>query len=39
LMPAAVALKSVNEPIYDPEHMRQYRQFTILITVTVRVYL
>ncbi len=37
-MPAAVAVKAVNDPIYDPEHMEKYRQFTSLVTVTVRIY-
>ena len=33
----AVCVEIENDPIYDPEHLRQYRQFTSVITLTFRV--
>ena len=35
--PSAIWLKTANEPIFAPEHMEQYRQFTSVITLTYRV--
>jgi hypothetical protein len=36
-LPAAVWLGLTNEPVFAPEHLEQWRQFTSLITVTYRV--
>ena len=33
----AVCVGIENDPIYDPEHLRQYRQFTGVITLKFRV--
>lgn len=33
----AVCIKVENDPIYDPEHLRQMRQFTSVITLTFKV--
>lgn len=33
----AVCVGIENDPIYDPEHLRQYRQFTSVITLTFRI--
>ncbi|MCK4982264.1 MAG: hypothetical protein KAS17_05025 [Victivallaceae bacterium] len=33
----AVCIGIENDPIYDPEHLRQYRQFTSVITLKFRV--
>jgi hypothetical protein len=33
----AVCIGIENEPVYDPEHLRQYRQFTSVITFKFRV--
>ena len=35
--PKAVCIGIENEPIYDPEHLRQYRQLTSVITLKFRV--
>lgn len=35
--PSAVCVKKENEPIYDPEHLRQYRQFTSVLTLTFKI--
>ena len=35
--PEAIWLKTANEPIFAPEHVEQYRQFTSVITLTYRV--
>jgi hypothetical protein len=35
--PSAVCIKKENEPIYDPGHLRQFRQFTSVITLTFKV--
>ena len=35
--PAALCVKVANDPIYDPEHLRQMRQFTSVITLTFKV--
>jgi hypothetical protein len=34
--PKAVCIGIENEPVYDPEHLRQYRQFTSVITLKFR---
>ncbi|MGD9128783.1 MAG: hypothetical protein PVH19_15510 [Planctomycetia bacterium] len=36
-MPSAICSKVVNEPIYAPEHIEQYRQFTSVLTLTFKV--
>jgi hypothetical protein len=36
-LPSAVWLSLANEPVFAPEHLEQWRQFTSLITVTYRV--
>ncbi len=33
----AVCVGIENDPVYDPEHLRQYRQFTSVITLTFKV--
>jgi hypothetical protein len=33
----AVCIGIENEPIYDPEHLRQFRQFTSVVTLKFRV--
>ena len=33
----AICIKKENEPIYDPGHLRQFRQFTSVITLTFKV--
>jgi hypothetical protein len=33
----AVCVGIENDPVYDPEHLRQYRQFTSVITLKFRV--
>jgi hypothetical protein len=33
----AVCIGIENDPVYDPEHLRQYRQFTSVITLKFRV--
>ncbi len=33
----AVCIGTENEPVYDPEHLRQYRQFTSVVTLKFRV--
>jgi hypothetical protein len=35
--PKAVCVGIENEPVYDPEHLRQYRQFTSVVTLKFRV--
>jgi hypothetical protein len=35
--PKAVCVGIENDPVYDPEHLRQYRQFTSVITLKFRV--
>jgi len=35
--PPAVCVGIENDPVYDPEHLRQYRQFTSVITLTFKV--
>jgi hypothetical protein len=35
--PKAVCIGIENDPVYDPEHLRQYRQFTSVITLKLRV--
>jgi hypothetical protein len=35
--PLAICIKKENEPIYDPGHLRQFRQFTSVITLTFKV--
>lgn len=35
--PKAVCIGIENDPVYDPEHLRQYRQFTSVITLKFRV--
>jgi hypothetical protein len=35
--PSALCIKKENEPIYDPGHLRQFHQFTSLITLTFKV--
>ena len=34
--PSAICTKVVNEPIYAPEHIEQYRQFTSVLTLTFK---
>jgi hypothetical protein len=36
-LPAAVWLRTENDPIYAPEHMDRLRQFTSVLTLTYRV--
>ena len=36
--PSAICVKKENEPIYDPAHLRQFRQFTSVITLTFKVF-
>lgn len=36
-LPAVASLGAVIEPIYDPEHLRQFRVFTSIVSVTYRV--
>ena len=33
----ALCVKVVNEPVYAPEHIQQYRQFTSVLTLTFKV--
>jgi hypothetical protein len=35
--PGAICVKKENDPIYDPEHLRQFNQFTSVITLTFKV--
>jgi hypothetical protein len=35
--PKAVCVGIENEPVYDPEHLRQFRQFTSVVTLKFRV--
>jgi hypothetical protein len=35
--PPAICVKKENEPIYDPDHLRQFRQFTSVVTLTFKV--
>jgi hypothetical protein len=35
--PAAICVKKENDPIYDPEHLRQFHQFTSVVTLTFKV--
>ena len=35
--PKTVCIGIENDPVYDPEHLRQYRQFTSVITLKFRV--
>lgn len=35
--PKAVCVGIENEPVYDPEHLRQLRQFTSVVTLKFRV--
>ncbi len=35
--PDAVCTELVNEPVYAPEHLEQYRQFTSVLTLTFEV--
>ncbi len=34
--PNAICIKKENEPIYDPEHLRQFHQFTSVVTLTFK---
>jgi len=34
---SAICVKVENEPVYDYEHLRQFRQFTSVITLTFKV--
>ena len=36
--PNAVCVKKENDPIYDSEHLRQFRQFTSVLTLTFKVF-
>ena len=36
--PNAVCVKKENDPVYDPEHLRQFRQFTSVLTLTFKVF-
>lgn len=36
--PSAICVKKENEPIYDPGHLRQFHQFTSVITLTFKVF-
>jgi hypothetical protein len=33
----AICIKKENDPIYDPDHLRQFRQFTSVVTLTFKV--
>jgi len=35
---SAICIKKENEPIYDPGHLRQFRQFTSVVTLTFKVF-
>jgi hypothetical protein len=35
--PSAICMKKENEPIYDPDHLRQFHQFTSVVTLTFKV--
>ncbi len=35
--PNAICVKKENDPIYDPEHLRQFHQFTSVLTLTFKV--
>ncbi len=35
--PTAICVKKENDPIYDPEHLRQFHQFTSVVTLTFKV--
>ena len=35
----AICVKVQNEPVYAPEHIEQYRQFTSVLTLTLKVVL
>ena len=35
----AICIKIANEPVYAPEHIEQYRQFTSVLTLTFKVVL
>lgn len=35
--PKAICVKVENDPVYDPEHLREFRQFTSVITLTFKV--
>jgi hypothetical protein len=34
----AICVKVANEPVYAPEHIQQYRQFTSVLTLTFKVF-
>lgn len=36
-MPFAVWVRTANDPIYAPEHLAQFRQFTSVLTLTYRI--
>jgi len=36
--PNTICIKKENEPIYDPGHLRQFRQFTSVVTLTFKVF-
>jgi hypothetical protein len=36
-MPEAVCIKIENDPVYDPETLRQFRQFLSVVTLTFKV--
>ena len=36
-VPEALCIRTENNPVYDPEHLRQMRQFTSVITLTFKV--
>jgi len=36
--PNALCVKKENQPVYDPEHLRQFNQFTSVVTLTFKVF-
>ena len=36
-VPTAICVKAANEPVYSPDHMEKFRQFTSVIRLTFRV--
>jgi hypothetical protein len=35
--PGAICVEKENDPIYDPDHLRQFHQFTSVVTLTFKV--
>jgi len=36
--PTALCVRKENQPVYDPEHLRQFNQFTSVVTLTFKVF-